>query len=199
MFPQIKLALVFAKMARQHGPKVLHANSLDLLTRDLGLAMKEQKDILSDPRRGMFMTAYDVLPIIVEVKILTVSVASKLAIETKGKPDIAIIEEILNKSNERNGGKYTRDIKDTLEWTRELFSHPEIQDVLKMEMTGIEKPQGIKDVTKFIGQLALRSQDELTRVSEFLKHAKDVSCAPKAEEKQPEAKKPEPKEDNPKL
>lgn len=203
MLPQFKLALVFAKLARQHGPKILHANNLDLLTRDLGLALKEQKDVLSDPRRGMFMTAYDVLPVIVEVKLLTVAVAKKLEIDTKGKPDIAVIEEILQKSQERNNGKYTRDIRDTLEWTRQLFANPEIQDVLKMEMTEIEKPQGLRGVTKFITQLASRSQDELTRVSEFLKRAKegfpDTKAEPKAEDKKPEPGNDGPKDNGPKL
>ncbi len=185
MFPQIKLALVFAKLAKHHGPKVLHSNNVDLLTKDLNDALVEQKNILSSPRKGSFMTAYEVLPVIAEVKILSITVARKLDIETKGKPDIQILEEIIQKCEERNNGKYTQGIKDTLDWTRALFSHPEIQDVLKMEMTEIETPGSLKDVTKFIRQLAGRSQDELTRINEFLKHAKDLKPMPKAE---PEAK-----------
>jgi hypothetical protein len=185
MFPQIKLALVFAKLAKHHGPKVLHSNNVDLLTKDLNDALVEQKNILSSPRKGSFMTAYEVLPVIAEVKILSITVARKLEIETKGKPDIQILEEIIQKCEERNNGKYTQGIKDTLDWTRALFSHPEIQDVLKMEMTEIETPGSLKDVTKFIRQLAGRSQDELTRINEFLKHAKDLKPMPKPE---PEAK-----------
>ena len=178
MFPQIKLALIFTKIAKDHGHKILHANNPDLLTRDLGDAMKKQKDILCDPRKGMAITAYDVLPIILEVKILTVATAAQLKIDTKGKSDIQILEEIIAASEARQGGKYAKDIKGTLEWTRALFSHPEIQDVLKMEMTAIEAPKSLKDVTKFIRQLAGRSTDELARVSEFLKRAKDVSAEP---------------------
>lgn len=184
MIPQIKLALIFAQFAQKHGTKILHANNPDLLTKDLGNAMKEQKRILSDARKGMIMTGYDLIPVIVEVKVLTFVVAKKLGIETKGKADIAIIEDIIAKSDERNGGKYAKDVKDTLEWTRELFSHPEIQDVLKMEMTDIEAPKSLKDVFKFFKQVAGRTSDELTRVSEFLKRARDV---------QPPAPKPEPK------
>jgi len=183
MFPQIKLALVFAKLAKDHGPKVLHSNNVDLLTKDLSNALIEQKNILSSPRKGAIMTAYEVLPVIAEVKILSVTVARKLDIDTKGKADIQILEEIIAKSEERNNGKYAQGIKDTLEWTRALFAHPEIQDVLKMEMTEIETPGSIKDVTKFIRQLAGRSQDELTRINEFLKHAKDFQAPPKAEPK----------------
>jgi len=185
MFPQIKLALVFAKLAKHHGPKVLHSNNVDLLTKDLNDALVEQKNILSSPRKGSIMTAYEVLPVIAEVKILSFTVARKLDIETKGKADIQILEEIIQKCEERNNGKYTQGIKDTLDWTRALFSHPEIQDVLKMEMTAIETPGSLKDVTKFIRQLAGRSQDELTRINEFLKHAKDLKPMPKPE---PEAK-----------
>ncbi len=193
--PNLKLAMIFAKMAKQHGGKILHSNNPDLLTKDLSAAMRAQKDILSDPRKGAIMTSYDVLPVILEVKILSVAVASKLEIETKGKSTIAILEEIVAKSEERNGGKYSAGIKDTLDWTRKLFSHPEIQDILSMEMTEIEKPSSIKGVAKFFTQLAGRSQDELTRLQEFLKKAKEVQDTPDAKP-QPGAtdtpKKPEP-------
>jgi hypothetical protein len=189
MFPQIKLAIIFAKLAKDHGPKVLHSNNVDLLTKDLSNALVEQKNILSSPRKGAFLTAYEVLPVIAEVKLLSVAVARKLEIDTKGKSDIQILEEIIQKSEERNDGKYAKGIKDTLEWTRALFSHPEMQDILQMEMTQIEAPTSLRDVTKFIRQMANRSQDELTRINEFLRHAKEIEVTPKAEPKaEPQAK-----------
>jgi hypothetical protein len=190
--PQLKLAMVFTNMARKHGPTILHANNPDLLTKDLGNAMREQKNVLSDPRKGAIMTAYDVLPIILEVKILSLAVAGKLEIDTKGKSTIAILDEIVQKSEERNGGKYAKDIKDTLEWTRALFANPEIQDVLKMEMTAIETPGNLRGLTKFFTSLASRSQDELTRVQEFLKRAKDVQTTPPQTQPPAADKKPEP-------
>ena len=193
--PQMKLAMIFAKMAQQHGSKILHSNNPDLLTKDLSNAMRAQKNILSDPAKGALMTSYDVLPIILEVKILSVAVAHKLDIETKGKSTIAILEEIVAKSEERNGGKYSKGIKETLDWTRKLFSHPEIQDVLSMEMTEIERPQSLKGVFKFFTQIAGRSQDELTRLQEFLKRAKEVQDAPEQKPQaaqKPDDKKPEP-------
>ncbi|MDE1151703.1 MAG: hypothetical protein PW788_04120 [Micavibrio sp.] len=194
--PQMKLAMIFAKMAQQHGSKILHSNNPDLLTKDLGNAMRQQKHILSDPAKGAIMTSYDVLPVILEVKILSVAVARKLDIDTKGKSTIAVLEEIVAKSEERNNGKYSAGIKETLDWTRKLFSHPEIQDILKMEMTEIEAPTGIKGVAKFFTQLAGRSQDELTRLQEFLKKAKEVQevppTEPKAQPAQKDDKKPEP-------
>lgn len=211
--PQIKLALVFAQVAKDYGPILMHSNNVDLLTKDLGNAMKKQKDILSDPKKGMVMTSYNVAPAILEVKILSLWVANKLDIDTKGKSTIAILDEIVQKSEERNGSKYAKDIKDTLEWTRVLFANPEIQDILKMEVTEIEKPTvSMRGLTKFFSQLAGRSQDELTRLNEFLKRAKEVQdkqdatppAQPKAEEPkaEPQAKeqKPQPpKPDAPKA
>ena len=172
MFPQIKLAVMFAKLAKDHGHKVLHANNPDLLTRDLGDALKKQKQALSDPNKGAFFTAYDVLPLIAEVKILTFVTANKLGVAYMGRTDIEVLEDIIKASEARNGGKYAKDIKETLEWTRKLFSHPEIQDVLAMEMTEISLPKSPKDVVKFFGQIVGRSQDELTRLTEFLRKAK---------------------------
>ncbi|HCS23007.1 MAG TPA: hypothetical protein PLW48_06420 [Alphaproteobacteria bacterium] len=200
MFPQIKLAIVFANLARKHGSKVMHSNNVDLLTKDLSNALVEQKNILSSPRKGAIMTAYEVLPVIAEVKILTVAVAKKLEIDTKGKSDIQVLEEIIALSDARNGGKYAKGIKETLEWTRALVSHPDFQDILKMEMTQIEKPSSVKDVTKFITQIAGRSQDEITRINEFLKHAKELEVppAPKPEPKAAEPKNSTPKNDGPK-
>lgn len=192
MFPQIKLAILFTKLAKDHGHKVLHANNPDLLTRDLGDALKKQKAILSDPNKNALITAYDVLPIIVEVKILTVITAGKLGVSTKNKPDIQILEDIIAAAEARNGGKYSKDVKATLEWTRRLFSHPEIQDVLSMEMTAIEAPKNPKDAFKFISQLAGRSQDELSRISEFLRKAKHLEDLPPAAPEAPKAEAPKP-------
>jgi len=200
--PQVKLLLIFSRVAKDYGPIVMHSNNADLLTKDLGNAMKKQKDILSDPKKGMIMTSYDVLPVILEVKLLSLWVASKLEVDTKGKSTIAILDEVVAKAEERNSGKYAKDIKDTLEWTRTLFANPEIQDVLKMEMTGIETPSAnLKSITKFFSQLTSRSQDELTRLNEFLKRAKEASqeppAAPKAE---PQVKAPDtPTSDAPKA
>ena len=172
MFPQIKPAVMFAKLAKAHGHKVLHANNPDLLTRDLGDALKKQKQALSDPNKGAFFTAYDVLPLIAEVKILTFVTANKLGVPYMGRTDIEVLEDIIKASEARSGGKYSKDIKETLEWTRKLFSHPEIQDVLAMEMTEVSLPKNPKDVVKFFGQIVGRSQDELTRLTEFLRKAK---------------------------
>ena len=172
MLPQLKLAILFAKLAKDHGHKVLHANNPDLLTRDLGDALKKQKDVLSDPRKSALFTAYDILPLIAEVKILTFVTAKQLGVPYMGRSDIQVLEDIVAAAEARNGGKYAKDVKDTLEWTRKLFSHPEIQDVLSMEMTEITMPKTPRQLAAFFGQIIGRSQDELTRLTEFLRTAK---------------------------
>lgn len=195
MLPQIKLALLFAKIAKDHGHKILHANNPDLLTRDLGDALKKQKDVLSDRNKNTLLTAYDVLPLIVEVKILTVVTANRLGLETKGKSDIQVLEDIIAAAKTRdNGGKYAKDIEATLDWTRRLFAHPEIQDVLSMEVTAIEFPKSPRDALRFSGQIVGRFQDELTRVTEFLRTAKNLEdlSPPATPPKKPAPKKPKP-------
>ncbi len=59
-----------------------------------------------------------------------------------------------------------------------------------MEVTQIDRPKNIKEITKFFGQLAGRSQDELTRVSEFLRRAKEKKPEPKTEPKAEDKKDP---------
>jgi hypothetical protein len=193
MLPQLKLALLFATFAKNHGSKVMHANNVDLLTADLGNALQKQKDILADRDKGVIMTAYDVLPVILEVKLLTTVVAKKLDIETKDKSSIAILEEIIQKSEERGEGERAEKIKSTLEWTRDLFEQPEIKKVLEMDMTEIEKPDSIKGVGRFFKQVGGRGMDEFNRVQEFLKRTKDASKedkSPPASKKSPAKKKP---------
>ena len=187
MLPQIKLAFLAAK----YGPKLLHLNNPDLLTRDLGDAMKKQKDALSDPAKGTIFTAYDVLPLIAEVKVMTFITANKLGVAYMGRSDIEVLEDIVKAAEARNGGKYAKDIKSTLEWTRKLFAHPEIQDALGMQMTEITLPKNIRDVTKFIGQIINRSQDEINRLNEFLRTAKATDLF--AEDKPADDAKPAPK------
>ena len=179
--PQLRLAVIFAKMARDHGPKLVHANNTELLTRDLGDALVRQKNALADPAKGTILTAYDVLPIILEVKIMTTVVARKMGIDTKAKPMIDVLEEIIKKSEDSGNGQFATGIKSTLGWTRALFADPDIQAVLKMPMTEIDTPDlSLKGAGKFFLSLAGRSQDEFVRVQEFLKHAKDVKEPPAA-------------------
>jgi hypothetical protein len=175
MLPNFKLALIFANLATKHGSKILHGGDIDLLTRDLGDALRRQKKIILDPDLSALETSYEALPVIAEVKILTVAVSKKLNIDTKGKSADAVLEEIIQKTEARNS-KAAEEIKNTLEWTRDFFSKPEIQEILKADLIEIEKPRGLTDflgMGKSMQQGAQRIGQEFSRLQEFLKKAKE--------------------------
>lgn len=174
MFP-IKLAATFAKLAQKHGYKVMHSSNVDLLTADLGDALRRQKKAMQDPDLGIFETAYEVLPIIAEVKILTVAVSRKLGLDTANKSTIEVLEEIVASAENRNSRSATQ-IKNTLEWTRDFFSQPEIQEILKADLIEVEAPTSWRDFAG-MGRSALqgtqRAAQEFGRLQEFLRKAKD--------------------------
>ena len=174
MLPNFRLAAIFAKLAQEHSGKILHANSIDLLTRDLGDALRRQKKYIQDPDLNIVETAYEVLPVIAEVKIFTAIVSNKMGIDTTGKATIDVMEEIIQKTEERQS-KSARAIKETIEWTREFFSQPEIQEILQTNMTAIEKPENwtnVGSVAKSFFQVAQRLSQQFVQLQEFLKRAK---------------------------
>lgn len=178
--PQLKMAFLVANIVRDYGPILVHLNKPELLTRDLSDAMRAQKQALSDPGKGVIMTASEVFPVIVKVKVLSTLVANKLGIDKNLSP-IEKLEEIVRVSEENGNGQFSKGIKDTLGWTRALFSDPDIQAVLKMPMTELEAPDlTVKGVTKSIMSVVSRGQDEFIRVQEFLKAAKEIKEPPAA-------------------
>lgn len=192
MPPQFKLAMIFAKLARKHGPTVLHGGDVDLLTKDLGDALRRQKKIIQDPDTGVLETAYEALPVIAEVKVLTLAVSKKLQLDTKGKSAIAVLEEIVQQTESR-GSKAADEIKNTLEWTRTFFAQPEIQEILKADLIEIEKPQGWNDLQgmrKSVAQGWQRLAQEFARLQDFLKKAKEQPPAPSEQKSVPKAKPP---------
>lgn len=170
---QLKLLALFAKLAYKHGNKIIHATDNDMLVADLGKSLKEQQAIMSNDRVHSAFIAYDLLSQLVEVKALTVAVGAKLGIPVRGRKDIEILEEIVSTYDNIGKQKYTTDIRDNLEWTRKLYAAPEIQEVLNMEMTDIEKPKSLKGITTFFTQLAGRSKDEVVRLKTFLDRTKN--------------------------
>lgn len=181
MLPYVKLALVFSKLAKQHGHKVLHGGNIDLLTKDLGDALRRQKKLITDPDMGTIETAYEALPVIAEVKILTVAVAKKLDIDTKGKSATTVLEDIVAATEARNS-KAADEIKNSLAWTRTFFAHPEIQEIMSAELIAIEKPRGLGDLGGFgraAQQSAQRAMQELARLQKFLSTAKNLKTPPK--------------------
>ncbi|MBI3441011.1 MAG: metallophosphoesterase [Proteobacteria bacterium] len=142
MPPYFKLSKIFLKLAREHGSKVLHGGNTPLLTKDLGDALRRQKKIIEDPDMGVLETTYEALPVIAEVKVLTMAVAKKLDIATKGQSAIGILEEIVQKTEAAGDSKSAQEIKNTLEWTQDFFSKPEIQQILQADLIEIEAPIG---------------------------------------------------------
>lgn len=190
MLPALRLAILLTKLANEHGSKLLHVGKVDLLTEDLGRALKKQQHALTDPGNGAWLTAYEVLPIVLEVKLLTTAVASRLNISTKGKKDIDVLEEIIAAHKAKGTLDAAKDVTETLEWTRKLFAVPEIQAILAMEMTEIERPKSITHMGRFFKQVAGRSRDEVLRLQQFLERTKKVDLT---KQKKPRTKKNDPK------
>lgn len=172
---QFKLIFTVAKLAYKHGNKLIHAsNNNDLLVEDLGKALKEQQRILTNKKMHVAFTAYDLLSQLIEVKALTAATGAKLGIKVRGRKDIDILEDIIAAYDTPEKQDHAKDIRDNLEWTRKLFAAPEIQDIMNMEMTGIEKPKSILGLGEFFKQVAYRSKDEVVRVQQFLDRVKKV-------------------------
>ena len=170
--PNWKLAMVFAQALRKHGHKVLHAKNIDLLTKDLGLALKEQQRTLEDPEKGTLQTIYDVLPQIAEVKVFMTVVTHKLDISTKGKAPFDILQEIIDKT-EKRGSHSAKEIKDSMEWSQKFFAHPEIRAIFEDDSIEIKKPESIKDLGKTAKQIGGKAKQEIQKIHRFLKAAKN--------------------------
>jgi len=187
MSSYIKLAIIFSKLAKNHGTKILHGTDVYLLTKDLGKAVKRQKNIILDPDMGVFETTYEALPVIAEVQILTAAVSKKLGVSGNS------IEETLTaivKATEAKGSDAADDIKDALEWTREFMSQPEIKKIMEAKLVEIEKPKSWRDIKGF-GMGAIqgtqRIVQEANRLQNFVEKAKEKQR--KAEKAEKDTKK----------
>jgi hypothetical protein len=169
--PQWKLLLVFANAARKHGNKVMHINNIDLLTKDLGKALKEQRIILEDPDAGTLETMYELISTIAEVKVLMMAVSKKLGIDTSGKTPATILQDIITTTEARNSAA-AQDIKDTLDWTIKFFARDDVKALLEEDNIQIERPKNIKGVGKMFKQITGKVSQESKRLHGFLKIAK---------------------------
>lgn len=200
MLPNMKLVTTLIKLSRMHGQKIAHADDVDALTRDLGEALRRQKYIIQS--QGALDIATDPVTfasVFIEIQLLRKAVASKLEIDTGGKPASAVLEEIVRKTEERNSTS-AKEIKNTLDWTRAFFSHPEVQALLQMDMISIEKPSGLTDIRGMkdtVFQSGMRLSQEFNRVQRFLQKAGELSDlkAPAEPERKapPKARKTPPK------
>lgn len=188
--PNLKLVAALASLAKDHGYKLLHVNNIDMLTHDLGNALTRQKKVITDPTMGIIETAYDALPLMAEVKLLTFAVSKKLGIESadsdgKSKDMINILEEIVQLTEARNS-KAASSIKNTLEWTRDFYNQFEIQEINKVDLVQIEPPKSwlnLGELSKSFSQTTTRVTTEFTRLQDFLKRVKTPPAAPPAPNK----------------
>lgn len=182
----IKLAMIFTKLAQRHGSKVLHGGNIDMLTRDLGDALRRQKKAITDPDLNIIETASEALPVMAEVKVLTLAVTKKLGLDTKGKSSTEVLEEILAVTEGRNSNA-AAEIKASLEWTRAFNAIPEVQEIQKAELIQIELPKGFTDIFgmgKTLQQSAQRVGQEYERLLAYLERAKNPP-APKKDDNGP--------------
>ena len=198
MSSYLKLAIVFSKLAQKHGTKILHSTDVDLLTKDLGHAIKRQKATMLDPDMGIVETTYEVLPLLAEVQILTFAVSKKMGIDK----DTAIetLEEIV-KQTEAKGSDAADDIKEALDWTRKFMAIPEVKKMLETDLIQIEKPKDWKN-WRGLGAGALQGTQriiqEANRLQTVIEKAKEEQRKKDEAEKAAKRKINEPKGKGPK-
>ncbi len=144
----VKLAMVFGKSVLKHRKKLLHVSDVELLVHDLGAALDEQKNMLTNPRNSTIETAMDILPQIAEVRVLTNVITKHLDIDTKDKDEMDILKEIVEKMEERESDA-SFDIKRNLSWMEEFYSLDAVKELMEEEVLAteakIEMPSSVFD------------------------------------------------------
>lgn len=172
-FTLAKLGLTFAKAVSKHRKKILHVGDVELLVRDLGQALNDQHHTLINPRNSTIETAYDILPQMAEVRVLTGVVRKHLDIDPK-KDHVDALKEIVEKM-EAQGSDAADDIKDNLKWLDEFYSTDEAKELMTMEVTEVETPKSLLDykgALKTVTQAAGRAFDETVKAHKFMTLAK---------------------------
>ncbi len=148
MIPKWKLAklgVTFAKSVMKHRKKFLHITDVELLVRDLGDALNEQRNMLTNPRNSTIETAFELLPQIAEVKVLTAVITKQLDIDAKNKDHMDILKEIVQKMEDIDCDACF-DIKENLSWLDEFYSMAEVKELMSKDMSEIETPSSVFDV-----------------------------------------------------
>lgn len=177
MIPKFKLAklgLTFVKAVSKHRKKILHVADAELLVRDLGHALNEQHQTLTNPRNSTIETAYEIVPQIAEVRVLTNVIAKHLKIDQANKDHSDVLKEIVEKMEERDSDA-AMDIKDNLQWLEEFYSSPEARELMEMDLTEIKSPTGLLDykgALKTVTQTASRAFEETQKAHKFMAMAK---------------------------
>ena len=140
-----KLGITFGKAVLKHREKILHITDVELLVRDLGSALDEQKNMLTNPRNSTIETAFELLPQIAEVRVLTNVIAAQLKLETKDKDHLDVLKDIVEEMAKVDSNS-AFDIKNNLSWMEEFYSIPEVNDLMSNDIGEIEVPSSIFDI-----------------------------------------------------
>lgn len=173
-FKLAKLGLTFVKAVSKHRKKILHIADAELLVRDLGHALNEQHQTLTNPRNSTIETAYEIVPQIAEVRVLTNVIAKHLNIDTKDKDHGDILKEIVDQMEAKDSDA-GEDIKQNLKWLDEFYSSDEAKELMQMDVTEIKSPTGVLDYKgafKAVTQTASRAFEETQKAHKFMSLAK---------------------------
>lgn len=185
-FKLAKLGLTFVKAVSKHRKKILHIADAELLVRDLGHALNEQHQTLTNPRNSTIETAYEIVPQIAEVRVLTNVIAKHLNIDTKDKDHSDILKEIVDQMEAKDSDA-AEDIKQNLKWLDEFYSSDEAKELMEMDVTEIETPSGVLDYKgafKAVTQTASRAFEETQKAHKFMSLAKKFQEMQRRRERQ---------------
>ena len=171
MKPPIKLIMTLTYFARKYVNKIMHFNDPHACAGFLGGALKDQRKLIEDSDSGTFMTLYDSLERLLEIKVLTHWTASKFGLDTKGKAPAVIMHEIAELC-EADSEVSSKEIRETLKWAEEFFSKPEVQEIFNEADIEIQMPKNPLQLPKTVMSMGMRIQQEATRLHRVLNVAK---------------------------
>lgn len=167
----LKLMMTFSYFARKYGTKLPHLKNKRSCAMFLGVALRDQRKLMENKETGTFMTLYESVERLLEIKALMHLTAHHMEIPTKSKPPVQVLREIIDHC-EAEGSGAANDIKRTLAWTEEFFNKPEVRAVFEEANVAVTMPKNARELPKAIANLGLRLKQESTRIHNVLKVAK---------------------------
>ncbi|MGM0422945.1 MAG: hypothetical protein ACQEQL_07610 [Pseudomonadota bacterium] len=188
----LKLAMAFSYFARKYATKLPHMGNKKSCAMYLGVALRDQRKLIEDKETGTFMTLYESVERLLEIKMLMHWTAHKFDIPTKSKPPVQVLKEIVA-SCDAEGHGAANDIKRTLTWAEQFFNKPEVRAVFEEANVEITMPKNAKDFPKAAANIGLRIKQESERLHNILKVAKGKMPDNDNDKDTPDHKQPGPK------
>lgn len=176
-----KLAMTFTYFARKYGKQLVHFNNPESCAGFLGAALKDQKRLIEDSDSGTFMTVYDSMERLLEIKVLMHWTSNKMNLETKGKAPAEIMHEIAETCG-ANNPEASKDIRETLEWAEKFFAREDVQEIFQEANIEINMPKSPLEIPKTVMALGMRIKQEAGRLHKVLNVAKGKN-PPKSDSK----------------